>query len=141
VDTQLNDKKYRGKSTSRKDLFERPAIIDNDDETSADEVGTSDDDEEGTDIPEQDGVDHDTASVSSSFSGLDSDEDLEDSQSRHDKVRQLLAQETKYIPHHIISNSRTITEQLSESTQADAEKGRDIKTQQVFSTKENKSDV
>lgn len=153
VDTLLKDKKYRGKSAKRKDLFEGPRILDDSfdrgiisSENEDNEVVASESDEGGADISDQDSgiISDDDKSDGSSVSSdnLDSEseeEDLQDGdhQDRHDQIRQLLAQETRYLFKCILDNSdpRTVAEQLSESAQADAEKGRDIKTQQVISSK------
>jgi hypothetical protein len=110
VDTLLKDKKYRGKSAKRKDLFEGPQILDDSFdrgiENEDNDVFAGENDEEGADISDQDSgiVSDDDESNGSSVSSdnLDSEseeEDLQDGehQDRHDQIRQLLAQETRYL--------------------------------------------
>ena len=139
-------------SAKRKDLFEGPGIMnDSLDEVSEDEEAEIN---AGSDFECEKILDREAASASSDDMSTGSDaasdasdpeneqdsgEDV-DQKSRRDKVRQLLAQENKYIPLSVemSSNVRTVAEQLSESTQVDAEKGRDIKTQQVSIFSRNK---
>jgi hypothetical protein len=149
VDTLLKDERYRGMSAKRKDLFQGPGIMND----------SLDDDEEaeinaGSDFECEETSDREAASASSDdmSAGSDTASDASDSENeqdsgedgdqkaRRDKVRQLLAQENKYIAPSVkmSSNLRTVAEQLSESTQVDAEKGRDIKTQQVSIFNRNK---
>lgn len=111
MDTLLKDEKYRGRSAKRKDLFETPEIMNG----SQDEA--SEDDEEieinaGKDFEWEENLEQEGASASSedisSDSGATSDtsdsENEQDGgengnqQGRRDKVRQLLVQETKYVP-------------------------------------------
>ena len=113
-DTLLKDPEYRGKSTNRKELFESLKGVG----ASSDEERTdSDEDEELSGSEEDNGekedmrfsseeeantLDEDGSSVSdqsddASESEVMNDEESGDEQEdRRDKVRQLLAQETKY---------------------------------------------
>lgn len=111
VDTLLKDKSYRGKSAKRKDLFEGPRIMDNstyleyENSESDFEGSATEDDEEGTSVSDQGGVNVSREHFSSASSVLSNGSESEseegetqdgDNHSRHDKVRKLLAQETRY---------------------------------------------
>jgi protein AATF/BFR2 len=116
------DAKYRGRTASRKDVFGEDVISD----TGAMDDSNDDDEFEGSDISSDESQSEEesngkemTVSESGSEESEDEDQD-DDQQDRREKVRQMLAQETK-----------SVAEQMSEATQADAEKGRDIKKQQV----------
>jgi protein AATF/BFR2 len=104
-DTLLKDSKYRGRSTSRKDLFEEPKILqdvssdegegyhseDEDDEDAMEDEESSDENESANlDEP----MSESSESSNASDDGEDG-EDIKDQHSRRDRVRQLLAQETK----------------------------------------------
>jgi hypothetical protein len=147
VDTLLKDERYRGMSAKRKDLFQGPGIMNDslDDDAEA-EINAGSDFEETSDREAASASSDDMSTGSDTASGASDSENEQDSaedgdqKARRDKVRQLLAQENKYIPLSVKMsfNLRTVAEQLSESTQVDAEKGRDIKTQQVSIFNRNK---
>jgi protein AATF/BFR2 len=116
------DAKYRGRTASRKDVFgenvisETGDLDDSNDDEEFEESGISSDESQSEEESSENEM---MASESSSEESEDEEQD-DDQQDRREKVRQMLAQETK-----------SVAEQMSEATQADAEKGRDIKKQQV----------
>jgi len=106
----VKDAKYRGKSANRRDLFNAETKFG---DSTSDKLEDEQDTDDGSDIEERgESVDEDISGVSemsndsshesndsSSISADENDRDLddEDQQTRRDKVRRLLAQETKYI--------------------------------------------
>jgi protein AATF/BFR2 len=100
----VKDKKYRGKTTSRKDLFDDLEMTDGfrgeQEETSEDEEGQVDEEKELSDVDmaftseSSSGSDESDASSDAEEEDEENEED-DDQSNRRDKVRQLLAQETK----------------------------------------------
>jgi len=100
-DAPLKDAKYRGKSANRRDLFDVPTTISDafEDGHESGDNGDTETDGESVDenISEESEVSNDSSydSEPSTVSADDKDINDEDQQTRRDKVRQLLAQETK----------------------------------------------
>lgn len=107
VDALLKDEKYRGRSAKRKDLFEGPGIMND----SLDEMSEDDEEAEinaGNDFEWKENSDQEGASASSErvWSDPEVTSDASDSgneqdvreDGRRDKLKQLLAQENKYVP-------------------------------------------
>jgi protein AATF/BFR2 len=95
------DAKYRGKASSRKDVFDEPdtvsvASTDDDDDDDNEVSDEFDDEEVSSDGASQ--LDDEGIASSGSDSTSEGDEEDDDQQDRRDKVRQLIAQESKYIP-------------------------------------------
>jgi hypothetical protein len=145
VNTILKDPKYRGKTTSRAELFGEVKYPENylDSSDEEDGIGSAEAEEEesGEELPNEERSDlsdaldihqEDEWSESETSDTNESDEEAEETQDdRREKVRELLAQQSKYVFLRNEIDDRTVTEQLNESAQADAEKGQDIKKQQV----------
>jgi protein AATF/BFR2 len=108
LNTILKDEKYRGKATSRRDLFEEPNAKQDEDIDSNDEF---EDETADNDLPQDGDLDEgspielcdqnesgteDTNLPSGSSGSEEMDDEAEEDQAdRRDKIRQLLAQETK----------------------------------------------
>lgn len=153
----LNDPKYRGKTASRREVFEGVNGI----QESGSELEESDEDEEEgneeedeefgeSEIESEVEMEEDSAEgesvneVESSSEEQDNssegsyseaedegEEEEPDQDDRRQKVRQLLAQENKSLPPQIHSLIfRSVAQQLASSAVEDAQKGRDIKSQQ-----------
>jgi hypothetical protein len=98
-DAPLKDAKYRGKATNRRDLFDDPENISvssqqTDDNSEIDEDSEMEQEISKDNISEEsDESSHDSSDVSTDEEDGD---DQDEQQTRRDKVRNLLAQETRY---------------------------------------------
>ena len=99
VNTILKDEKYRGQTASRKDLFEGPRILEEQDgerEEDDDEFNESGEELSGEVSGESEESPEESDELSESADPDGEGQEEQDEGDRRDKVRQLLAQETQY---------------------------------------------
>ena len=112
-DAPLKDAKYRGKAANRRDLFDDPENMSvssqqTEDDRESDEDSEMEQENSKDNISEKsDESSHDSSDVSADEEDGD---DQDDQQTRRDKVRTLLAQETRYF---LQSDSKSNTRDLS----------------------------
>jgi len=136
----LKDVRYRGKSTSRKDLFEGPRLEDieqslednEEDEESADE---DEGDDEDYDHDEEEEKDEEMQVASTNDSENSSEvEDSSDVEEDLDGFEEENYENSTNVQDVLAKHDALLAMPLQEPVNTDAEKGKDIKLQQVLLT-------